>query len=116
MSFFISIANYASRVYGDNTEKNLKYIKARMDQFYGKGLSNFYVFIQTDQDIEFWSIYLLAEAVYAAVEGINDLYPNWSYLFAKCAGSNVISDYVYFHNGVGNGFTKNLVEITTSII
>ncbi len=90
MSFFISVANYASRAYGDNVEMNLKYIKAKMDQFYGTTYSNFYVFIQTDQDIVSWSIYILSQAVYGAVEGINVLYPKWSYYFAKCSGSNVI--------------------------
>jgi hypothetical protein len=45
---FIDIANYASLTYGDDLEKNSKYIKLRMDEFYGLEDDNFFIFIQSD--------------------------------------------------------------------
>lgn len=64
------MANYASRAYGDDIEMNLKYIKAKMDSFYGTTLSNFYVYIQTDRVIYASSVFIVRNAQ-ASLEGIN---------------------------------------------
>lgn len=109
------MANYASRVYSDDIEMNLKYIKARMDSFYGDTLINFYVYIQTDQKVYSNSIYAM-RSVYASLEGINELYPTWSYYFHLYTGTKDISLYTYFRNGVGSGFTQDLVGIVKSTV
>lgn len=41
LTYFVEVANYASRVYGDNIEMNLKFIKAKMDSAYGMGSAAF---------------------------------------------------------------------------
>jgi hypothetical protein len=103
-------------VYGDDIEKNMKYIKYRMDYYYGKGYSNFYVFIQTDQGVCGWRIMVNVDSVYAAVQGINKIYPKWSYFFARNLGSNLIEEYAYFYRGMGSGMTNELVDLTKSLI
>jgi hypothetical protein len=94
----------------------MKYIKLRMDSLYGTVNYNFFVFIQTDQDVMTRRIFVLMDAVYASVEGINKLYPKWSYFFNRFIGSNVIPDYAYFHQGVGTGFTQSLLETLEILI
>lgn len=66
------MANYASRVYGDNIEMNLKFIKAKMDSVYGYTFLflNFFVYIQTDPVLYSISVYMRDNAQ-ASLEGIN---------------------------------------------
>jgi hypothetical protein len=79
---------------------------------YGKSNDNFFVFIQTDQDVNNWRVYVNVDAVFAAVQGINKLNPKWSYFFARNMGSNIMEEYEYFHTGMGSGFTSKLVDLT----
>lgn len=103
-------------VYGDDLEKNMKYIKLRMDALYGKASFNFYVFIQTNKSINNWRIFVTADSVYAAVEGINKLFPKWSYFFTRNIGSNLIEEYVWFNKGFGTGITEYLYDVITILI
>jgi hypothetical protein len=59
---------------------------------------------------------VFVQSVYAAVEGINELYPKWSYFFSLNFGSTNISEYVYFHSGMASGLTKDLFNAATAAI
>ncbi len=84
-------ANFAYFSYRDDMEKTTKYIKYRMDELYGKESDNFYVFVQTDAVISGRYFWVNVDSVYAALNGINKLKPEWSYLFARNYGSKSIA-------------------------
>lgn len=106
---FINLANYASRVYGEDIEKTTKFIKSRMDELYGLQNDNFYIFIQTDQAQTSRYFWVSVESVYAGLSGTNPLYPNWSYIFSRNYGSNKIAEYSFISKGKkGKGITSQL--------
>lgn len=43
----VNIINGASGFYKDDVNANIKYIKSNLDQLYGSGTANFFVYIQT---------------------------------------------------------------------
>lgn len=93
---FIAFANFASITYQDDIAKNIKFIKFRMDQLYGKTNSAFYIIIQTDEAISSAQYWVSMDYVYASLNGINKQYPKWSYLFVRHYGSKNIPDYSFF--------------------
>ncbi len=64
-----------------------------MDKAYGSQHLNFYVFLQTKERANNHLIWVDNSGVYAGLQGINKIQPNWSYFFAKNLGYNRIEDY-----------------------
>jgi hypothetical protein len=117
LSTFISLANYASAVYGGDVEKCTRYIKMRMDYLFGMPSYFFMVLIQTQPTVGNRYIWVNHDSVFAALAGINKLYPQWSYFFSRNYGSDDPARNVYFTPGQrGKGITDELYSLIVKSI
>jgi hypothetical protein len=88
-----------------------------MDNLYGIGYLNFFVFIQTDDAKSGKFIWLHYFDFYLALSGINKLHPNWSYFLVRTYSSRLISYCTYFSLGeVGSGIDRWEYETAISVI
>lgn len=82
-----------------------------MDELYGKDYDNFYVVIQIDEAMTYRYFWAQVDSVYATLNGINKLYPKWSYLFTRNYGLKNIAEYSFFGKDQrGKGITKDLLN------
>ena len=114
---FITIANFACVTYRDDMEKNAKFIKYRMDELYGKEGDNFYVIIQSDEALTNRYFWVQIDGVYASINGINKLYPKWSYLFSRNYGEKKMAEYSFFGKDQrGKGITNEILSSIKTFI
>lgn len=114
---FITFANFASVTYRDDIEKNAKFLKYRMDELYGKNGDNFYVIIQTDEAFTNRYFWVTVDGTYASINGINKLYPKWSYLFSRSYGNTKIAEYSFISKDQrGKGITNDLLSSIKTFI
>jgi len=86
---------------------NILYLKTKLDQTYGDDYHNFFVYIQTQQNVEFsWYVFLTFEYVIAGLSNVNIVNPGWSYLLFKNVAPPSSIDYAYITPGsIGPGIT-----------
>lgn len=88
-----------------------------MDELYGKDGDNFYVIIQTDEAFTNRYFWVLVDSVYASINGINKLYPKWSYLFSRNYGEKKIAAYSFISKDQrGKGITNDLLSSIKTFI
>ena len=117
-SQIVNIINGASGFYKDDVAANIKYIKSNLDDLYGSGTANFFVYIQTDANIRFsWYVWLTSEYVIAGLEDVNVINPGWSYLIVKMFAPTELDAYTYLKNPViGPGITDAINTVITNTI
>lgn len=80
-------------------------------------MDNYYIYIQTDQAATSRYLWVSVPHGYASLNGINPLYPNWSYLFQRSYGNKNIPEYSFFGTGKkGRGITKQFEDYVRSLI
>ena len=115
---FVNFANSASAFYKSDVQANIKYIKDQMDELYGSDDENFFVYIQTEDNVRFsWYVWLTLEYIVASVEKVNLINPGWSYFFVKNFAPKEGDDYAFITKGVsGPGISKDVSSILSTTI
>jgi len=98
---FISVINTASGLFKDDVEANARYIKQKLDNSSGISNEYFYIFIQTNPPIKIsYSIWMSVKRVYAGLNKVNTLNPDWSYFILRTYAPQDISEFFYLKNGI----------------
>ena len=115
---FINFANSASAFYKSDVQANIAYIKKEMDKLYGNKDLNFYVYIQTEENVTTNRyVWITDEYVVAEFDHINKINPRWSYFFVKNFATKDSPDYAYITNGSsGPGITEEIKEAIKKVI
>ena len=118
LSDIVNFVNAASGFYKDDVAKNAQYIKSKLDKIYGDDEQNFFVFIQTEQNVDFsWYVWLTYEYVIAGLSDVNIVYPEWSYLIVKNFAPPQSDDYALITPGkVGPGVDSGVQAAINSAV
>lgn len=114
----VNFINAASGFYRDDVVKNLEYIKTKLDATYGDSEQNFFVYVQTQQNVRFsWYVWLTFEYVIAGLSDVNIVNPGWSYLVVKNFAPPTSPDYAVITPGsVGPGVTTDVSNFINGIV
>jgi len=112
---FKSYANLASSFHKDDVSANAVFIKSKLDKKYGTAGKYFFIMIQT-QSVEGTGMIMTDQHVWAQINGINLIYPQWSYFFFKSAGTSALEDYnIISYPNKSQGIAKYLDMINEAV-
>ena len=114
----VNFINAASGFYKEDVAKNAQYIKLGLDRTYGDAEQNFFVFIQTEQNVRFsWYVWLTYEYVIAGLSNVNIVNPGWSYLIVKNFAPPESDDYALITPGkVGSGVDNDVQAVINDAV